>query len=145
MPATFRMTSFGLVQPDSLPVSLTPITLGCVRVCANHEEAGESVVLKDDLVDDAAAWFPETDAILGSRCGKEVVNLFVDIFCSCQIRIALNLSLDQMVAVDGAGHGNFGKAGADELKHRHLGCSILHSNPVWSQSQVALPPDNVLA
>ena len=73
-------------------------------------------------------WFPETDAILGSRCGKEVVNLFVDIFCSCQIRIALNLSLDQMVAVDGAGHGDFGKAGADELKHRHLGCSILCNN-----------------
>merc|ERR1711899_674823 len=28
MPATFKMTSLGLVQPESFPVSLTPITLG---------------------------------------------------------------------------------------------------------------------
>ena len=37
----------------------------------------------------------------------------------------LDLGLDQMVAMDCAGHGNFGKAGADELEHRHLGCGIL--------------------
>ena len=28
MPATFKITSFGEVQPFSLPVSLTPITFG---------------------------------------------------------------------------------------------------------------------
>ena len=30
-------------------------TVGGVRVCANHKEARESIVLEDDLVDDAAA------------------------------------------------------------------------------------------
>ena len=28
IPATFKMTSFGAVQPDNLPVNLTPINLG---------------------------------------------------------------------------------------------------------------------
>ena len=81
-------------------------------------------------MDDAAARLPEPYPVLGTGGGQEVVNLLVDIFCSCKIRIALNLGLDQMVAVDGAGHGNFGKAGADELKHRHLGCSILNTNNI---------------
>ena len=31
MPASFRITSFGDVQPDGAPVSLTPISFGHVR------------------------------------------------------------------------------------------------------------------
>merc|ERR1711884_734552 len=60
MPASFRMTSLGEVQPDSSPVSLTPITLGhlsaqataigSVGVSTNHKKSRESVVLEDDLM-----------------------------------------------------------------------------------------------
>ena len=33
MPASFRITSFGLVQPFILPVSFTPISFG---ICSSH-------------------------------------------------------------------------------------------------------------
>ena len=64
----------------------------------------ESVVLEDDLVNDTAAGFPEADAVFGSGRGQEVVHLLVDVLGPGQVLVALNLGLDQVVAVDGGWH-----------------------------------------
>ena len=51
----------------------------------------EGVILEDDLMDDAAAWFPESDSVLGSSGGQEVVDLDVDVL---QVLVSLDLCLD---------------------------------------------------
>ena len=40
--ATLRMTSLGAVQPDNVPVNLTPIY--CMRIGTNHHSSRESVI-----------------------------------------------------------------------------------------------------
>jgi hypothetical protein len=62
----------------------------------------DGIILKDDLVDDSTAWFPEPNTVLGSRGGQEVLDLCVDDLS--QVLLVLNLCLDQMVAVDGGRH-----------------------------------------
>ena len=42
-------------------------------------------------MDDAAAWFPESDSVLGSSGGQEVVDLDVDVL---QVLVSLDLCLD---------------------------------------------------
>ena len=78
-----------------------------VRIGADHQQAGESVVLEDDLMDDAGAWVPETDAVLGAGRLQEVVHLLVDVFRALQIFLAAHLRLDQVVAVNRGRHGDF--------------------------------------
>ena len=48
-----------------------------VRVGADDQRARESVLLQDDLVDDAGARAPEAGAVLGGRGRQEVVDLAV--------------------------------------------------------------------
>ena len=55
-------------------------------------------------MNDTAAGFPEADPVLGSGRGQEVVHLLVDVLGPRQVLVALNLGLDQMVAVDGGWH-----------------------------------------
>lgn len=50
-----------------------------MRVGTDHEEAGECVVLEDDLMDDTGAWFPEADTVFSSSCFEELVYFFVEI------------------------------------------------------------------
>src|SRR3954462_8706121 len=50
-------------------------SIGGVRVSADKETTGESVVLEQDLVDNARAGPPETNVELGARTGQEVVDL----------------------------------------------------------------------
>ena len=69
----------------------------------------EGVILEDDLMDDAAAWFPEPDSVLGAGGGQEVVHLAVDVLGAGQVLVALDLGLDQVVAVDGGGDSNLKK------------------------------------
>ena len=57
-------------------------------------------------MDDAAAGFPETDSVLGAGGGQEVVNLAVDVLGAGQVLVTLDLCLDQVVTVDGAGDSN---------------------------------------
>ena len=52
-------------------------------------------------MNDSGSWFPESDAVLGSGRGQEVVDLLVEVLGPVQILLALNLSLDQVVTVDG--------------------------------------------
>jgi hypothetical protein len=111
-------------------------SVGCVRVGTDHQTTGESVVLQNDLVDDTGAGLPETDVVLRSSGGQEVVDFLVDVIGTSQILLASNLGLNQVVAVDG-GRGRDGwHASRHELKNSHLSRSILASDTVGTQLQV---------
>ena len=60
-------------------------------------------------MDDADVWFPESDFVLGADGGREVVHLAVDVLGAGQVLVALDLGLDQVVAVDGGGDSNLKK------------------------------------
>lgn len=47
-----------------------------------------------------------------------------------------NLRFNQVIAVDGGGNSHFWQAAANELKHGHLGCGILHGHTVRTQAQI---------
>ena len=57
-------------------------------------------------MNDTAAGFPEADPVLGSGRGQEVVHLLVDVLGPGQVLVALDLRLDQVVAVDGGGNSD---------------------------------------
>jgi len=63
---------------------------------------------------------------------------------SGQIRHSSGLGLDQVVAVNGGGHGHVRQAAADELEHRHLGRGVLHGHAVGPQPQVSAPAVDLL-
>ena len=69
-------------------------------VCTDHKTTGESVVLEGDLVDDTGARLPETETVGGSG-SKEVL---VDVDGALEILGTADLSLNQVVAVDGGGN-----------------------------------------
>ena len=96
-------------------------------------------------MDDAAARLPEADAVLGTSGGEEVVDLAVDVLGARQVLVAAELGLDQVVAVDGRGHLDFGQARRDELQHGHLGRRVLHGHAVRSQLQIRRAAHNVLS
>ena len=50
-----------------------------MAIGTDQQQPGKRVVLQDDLVNDATAWFPETDSIFRAGRGEKVVDLFVDI------------------------------------------------------------------
>ena len=79
-------------------------------------------------MNDSGARFPEADAVLGSGRGQEVVDLLVEVLGPVQILLALNLGLDQVVAVDGGGDRHLGETRRDELEHGHLGSGVLSKN-----------------
>ena len=60
-------------------------------------------------MDDADVWFPESDFVLGADGGREVVHLAVDVLGTGQVLVALDLGLDQVVAVDGGGDSDLKK------------------------------------
>ena len=85
-------------------------------------------------MNDSGARFPEADAVLGSGRGQEVVDLLVEVLGPVQILLALNLGLDQVVAVDGGGHRHLGETRRDELEHGHLGSGVLTKTETQSQA-----------
>ena len=54
---------------------------------------------------------------------------------SAPVFLRSSSSLDQMVAVNGGGHGCGGQAGGDELQHSHLRCGVLHRHPICTSLQ----------
>jgi hypothetical protein len=79
--------------------------VGGVRVSADHETTGEGIVFEDDLVDDTGARFPEAEAVFGGSGSQKVVDFLVDVDSALKILDTTDLSLDQVVAVDGRGDG----------------------------------------
>ena len=76
-------------------------------------------------MNDSGSGFPESDSVLGSGRGQKVVDLLVEVLGPVQILLALNLGLDQVVAVDGGGHRHLVETRRDELEHGHLGSGVL--------------------
>src|SRR3990172_6158287 len=161
------MTSFGAVQPASLPVRCTPTSLGWSTshgrpaitspqsapptpiasipspapfgVC---EAAREGVVLEDDLVDDPRARPPEADAVLLRHRAEEVVHLLVLPDRAPQVVGGARLGADQVVAVHGRGHRHARAPRLHELQQGHLRRRVLHRDPVHGEAQdrpAALP------
>ena len=85
-------------------------------------------------MNDTTAGFPEADPVLGSGRGQEVVDLLVEVLGPVQILLALNLGLDQVVAVDGGGDRHLGETRRDELEHGHLGSGVLTNTETQSQA-----------
>ena len=111
-------------------------SVGGVRVSTDHQTTGESVVLQDDLVNDTGTGLPETNVVLGSGGGQEVVDLLVNVVGTSQILLTTNLGLNQVVTVDSGRSLNGGHAGGHELEDSHLGSGVLASNTVGAQLQV---------
>ena len=63
-----------------------------MAVGADHHAAGNRVVLEHNLVNDAAAWTPETDAVFCRNRTQEVVDLFV-VVDRAVVEDCLNLAL----------------------------------------------------
>lgn len=111
-------------------------SVGSVRISADKETTGESVVLEKDLVNNTRAGPPETDVVLGARAGKEVVDLLVDADGALEILGTADLGLNQMIAVDSGRIGDRGHAGRHELEDGHLGGGILAGNTIRAQPEV---------
>jgi len=65
----------GVGAADADAEAAEAAAVGRVRVGADHQQAGERVVLQNDLVDDARAGLPEADAVLGAGRRQKVVYL----------------------------------------------------------------------
>ena len=111
--------------------------VGRVAVGADHHSAGEGVVLEHDLVDDSAARTPETDAVLGGHGLQEVVHLAVVVDGHAEVDLGAHLGQDEVIAVNGRGHGGFGQTGGHELQQCHLRGGVLHGHAVGIEVGVA--------
>jgi ABC-type transporter Mla MlaB component len=96
-------------------------------------------------VDNTGTGLPETDIVLGTGSREEVVNLLVDVNSTSKILSTTNLSLNQVVTVDSSRVGNLVHASGHELENGHLSGSILASNTIRSQLEVALTTLDILA
>jgi hypothetical protein len=86
-----------------------------------------------------APGLPEADAVLVADALQEVEDLVALQQRFLQIGLGTHPGLDQVIAVDGAGHGHGLAAGGTELQQGHLGSGILHGHPVRSEIDVILP------
>ena len=87
-------------------------------------------------MDNTRSGSPETNVVLGARCGKEVINLLVDVNRTGKILSSANLCLNQMITVDSGRIRDGGHASGHELKNSHLSSGILASYTIWSELEV---------
>ena len=120
-------------------------SIGSVRISTDQETTRESVVLEENLVNDARTRSPEANVVLGARCSQEIVDLLVDVHSACKILWSANLCFNQMVTVDSCRIRNGGHAGGHELENCHLSGRILACNAVGTELQVADPTFDLLA
>ena len=98
-----------------------------MRVGTDHKTTREGVVFKNDLVNDARPWSPESETVFGSGRCQKVVNLPVDIFCTLEILDTSNLGLDKVVAVNGGRNRSGVHARRHELENGHLCMTLTRS------------------
>ena len=119
--------------------------VGCVGVGADDHRAGEGVVFEDDLVDYASARAPEPCAELCGGGAEEGVDLVVLLDGLDEVDAALDSGLDEVVAVDGGGHGGGVAAGLHEVEHDGLAEHVLEGDAVGPECELALALGEVLA
>lgn len=95
-------------------------------------------------MDDAAAGLPEAEGVLLADGVEEVVDFPVLVIGAGEVLLAADLGLDEVVAMDRAGHGGLAAARGHELEQRHLRRRVLHGHAVRTQVQVALAADDLL-
>jgi hypothetical protein len=106
----------------------------------DHHPAGESIIFKDNLVDDTCTGFPEANAkFIGDR-SQEIIYFFIGIERCPEVLNGAGLGLDQVVAMHGGRNGNFIPAAGHKLQEGHLGRSVLHGNPVRGKIHVINAP-----
>ena len=110
-----------------------------VGICTDHHPAGKGVILQHDLMDDATTRLPETGSVLGRDGFQEMIHFLIGVDGPEQIPFGRNLGLDQVVAMGGGRHPDFGKPGRIELKPGHLGRRVLHRYAVRPEVHVADP------
>ena len=120
-----------------------PARVGRVGVGADDHEAGEGVVLQDDLVDDAGAGPPEAEPVLRGRGAEEVEDLAALALGEVGVGERALERGDEMVAVDGGGDGGRGLARLHELEDGHLAGHVLQTDAVGAEVEVALAGEKV--
>lgn len=135
----------GISTTDTDSGATETTSVGGVGVGTDDQSTGESVVLKNDLVNDTGAGAPETNVVLGGSGGKEVVDLLVDVVGTGKILLTSNLGLNQVITVDGGGGLDTLHVGGHELQNGHLGGGILASNTIGAQLEVRDTTLDVLA
>jgi len=118
-------------------------TVGSVGIGTDEHNAGEGVVLKDDLVNNTRASLPEADAVLFTSRAEEIVDFSVECVGDLKISDGTVLGGDQVIGVDGRGNSDAGHARGDELEHGHLSGGVLHGDAVGSEVEVRLASSNV--
>ena len=96
-------------------------------------------------MDDTRAGSPETNVVLCASRRKEVIDLLVNVDSAGKILGATNLSLNQVITVDGGGVGDLVHTGRHELKDGHLSSSVLTGDTVRSELEVRVSSLNLLA
>ena len=127
----------GVRAADAHRARAEPARVRRVRVRADDERARESVVLEDDLVNDAGARAPEAGAILCSGRLQKVVDLLVLGERFAEVALALDARLDEVVAVDRRRHRHRLAPRLAELQHRRLPEHVLQDDAVGTQEEIA--------
>ena len=96
-------------------------------------------------MDNTRARPPETNVVLGTSRGEEIVDLLVNADGARKILGTTHLSLNQVVTVYGGRVGNGRHASRHELENGHLGGGILAGDAVGPQPEVGDAPLDVLA
>ncbi|MBA7715063.1 hypothetical protein ES703_124103 [subsurface metagenome] len=117
-----------------------PAGVGRVGVRADHHATGEGVVLQDHLVDNTRPGFPEAKPIPVGHALKEGVHLLVFGQGVGKIAVGTNFSTDEVITVNGGGHGRGAAAAAHELQQGHLGGGVLEGDPVRLEVDVGGAP-----
>ena len=89
-------------------------------------------------MDDAGARPPEAHAVLGGGGAQEVIDFAVLAQGFLQVLGSLNPGLDEVVAVDGGGHGGGAAHGLHKLEHGGLAQHVLEDDPVGAELDVGL-------
>lgn len=133
----------GISATDTDAAAAETTAVGSVGIGTDEHDAGEGVVLKNDLVNDAGASFPEADAVFFTGRAEEVVDFAVESVGDLEISDGAVLGGDQVIGVDGGRNSNSGHAGGDELEHRHLRGGVLHGDSVGSKVEVRLASSDI--
>lgn len=133
----------GISATDTDAAATETTAVGSVRIGTDEHDAGEGVVLKNDLVNNTGSSFPEADAVFFTSRAEEVVDFSVESVGDLKISDGAVLGGDQVIGVDGGGNSNSGHAGRDELEHGHLSSGVLHGDSVGSEVKVRLASSDI--
>ena len=77
-----------------------------MTVGADHHSAWECVVLENNLVNDAAAWAPKTNAVFRRDRTQKVVDLFIGVDCDTHVDACASFGQDQVIAMHSGRHSS---------------------------------------